>query len=397
MLFFHSAVKKPRKLRRKPTKIRQDLGLCAETQKSSAANRRKDQEVFWVHIVIWVLRFDQVGFEWHCAEFQDFEASMGLLLRSLAMLFIVICFSWLPDVSAQSSGGSARGLDALLQDYAYRAFVHPKTGVIFNGSVPLNLTGIQIAAMRLRSGSLYRRGVNMYKEFEIPKGVTERPYVERLVLVYQNLGNWSMVYYPLQGYSYLAPLIGLLAYDASNLSAKNLPELDIRASGDPIMIKFQDVKPTPAGTVARCVLFDLDGSINFSNVESGNMCSAVQQGHFSIAVKSIAPSPAPVSPSPTPAGESPNVAPVPSGRRKKKSNSKVWIIVGSVLGGLALLALLSFLVLWGKKYRERKNLQRMETAADVGEALQMTSVGDAKAPAATFTRTQPTIETEYVP
>lgn len=43
MLFFHSAVKKPRKLRRKPTKIRQDLGLCAETQKSSAANRRKDQ------------------------------------------------------------------------------------------------------------------------------------------------------------------------------------------------------------------------------------------------------------------------------------------------------------------------------------------------------------------
>ncbi|KAM1146527.1 hypothetical protein ACFX19_039059 [Malus domestica] len=43
------------------------------------------------------------------------------------------------------------------------------------------------------------------------------------------------------------------------------------------------------------VLFHLDGSINFSNVESGNMCSAVQQGHFSIAVKSIAPSPAPAS------------------------------------------------------------------------------------------------------
>ncbi|KAM1553949.1 hypothetical protein EV2_006872 [Malus domestica] len=76
---------------------------------------------------------------------------------------------------------------------------------------------------------------------------------------------------------------------------KNLPELNIRVSGDPIIIKFQDVKPTPAGTVAQCVLFHLDGSINFSNVESGNMCSAVQQGHFSIAVKSIALSPAPAS------------------------------------------------------------------------------------------------------
>ncbi|XP_068318253.1 uncharacterized protein [Pyrus communis] len=314
---------------------------------------------------------------------------MGLLFRSLAMLYFVICFSRLPDVSAQSSRGSARGLDVLLQDYAYRAFVHPKTGVIFDGSVPSNLTGIQIAAMRLRSGSLYRKGFDMYKEFEIPEGVTENPYVERLVLVYQNLGNWSMVYYPLPGYSYLAPVLGLLAYDAGNLSAKNLPELDIRASGDPITIEFQDVKPAPAGTMAKCVSFDLDGSVNFSNVESGNICSTVQQGHFSIAVESTAPSPAPVSPSPTPS--------IPSGKQKKKSNTKVWIIVGSVVGGLALLALLSFLVLWAKKYRERKNLQRMEKAADVGEALQMTSVGDAKAPAATFTRTQPTIETEYVP
>ncbi|XP_008244473.1 PREDICTED: uncharacterized protein LOC103342613 [Prunus mume] len=321
---------------------------------------------------------------------------MGLLFRSLAMLFIVIWFSRLPDLSAQSSRGSPRALDALLQDYAYRAFVHPKTGVTFNGQVPLNLTGIQIAAMRLRSGSLYRRGVAMYKEFEIPQDVSESPYVERLVLVYQNLGNWSMVYYPLHGYSYLAPVLGLLAYSASNLSATNLPELDIRASGDPIKIKFQDVKPTPAGTVAKCVSFDLDGSVNFSNVASGNICSTIQQGHFSIAVKSVAPSPAPVSPSPTPAGESPNVTPRPSAG-KKKNNSKVWIIVGSVLGGLALLGLLFFLVLWAYKYREKKSLQQMEKAADVGEALHMTSVGDTKAPAATFTRTQPTIESEYVP
>ncbi|KAK9290026.1 hypothetical protein L1049_008189 [Liquidambar formosana] len=122
---------------------------------------------------------------------------------------------------------------------------------------------------------------------------------------------------------------------------------------------------------------------NFSNVISGNVCSTIQQGHFSIVVESIAPSPAPVSPTPS-GGE-------------KKNNSKVWIIVGSVLGGLALLVLLVFLVLWLQKYKRRKKMQHMERAADVGEALRMTSVGNTRAPAAMVTRTQPLLENEYVP
>lgn len=254
---------------------------------------------------------------------------MGLL-RSLAMLVSMTLFSFLSlHVVAQS--GSAPALDALLQDYAYRAFVRPSTGIPVEGVVPSNLTGIKIAAMRLRSGSLRHRGVNMYKEFRIPMGVIESPYVERLVLVYQNLGNWSGTYYPLSKYTYLAPVLGLLAYDASDLSAKNLPELDIRASGDPISIEFQDVMPAPDGSVPKCVWFDLHGLVNFSNVVSGNTCLTVQQGHFSIVVESIAPRPPPGFPPPPPS-------------KGKKSNSKVWIIVGSVVGGLALLVLLSLLV-----------------------------------------------------
>lgn len=223
---------------------------------------------------------------------------MGLL-RSLAMLISMTWFSFLSlDVVAQS--GSAPALDALLQDYAYRAFVRPSTGIPVEGVVPSNLTGIKIAAMRLRSGSLRHRGVNMYKEFRIPMGVIESPYVERLVLVYQNLGNWSGTYYPLPSYTYLAPVLGLLAYDASDLSAKNLPELDIRASGDPISIEFQDVMPAPDGSVPKCVWFDLHGLVNFSNVVSGNTCLTVQQGHFSIVVESIAPRPPPGFPPPPP-------------------------------------------------------------------------------------------------
>ncbi|XP_011018948.1 PREDICTED: uncharacterized protein LOC105121828 isoform X2 [Populus euphratica] len=308
------------------------------------------------------------------------------------MLSLLTLILWLPSFNAQSTN-SARALDALLQDYAYRAFVLPRTGIPYDGIVPSNLTGIKIAAMRLRSGSLKSRGVRMYKEFGIPEGVVVQPYVERVVLVYQNLGNWSWRYYPLPGYTYIAPVLGLLAYDASNLSATNLPELDIMASGNPLNISFLNVRSAPDGSIAKCVWFDLHGFPSLSNVTSGNVCSTIQQGHFSIVVESLAPSPAPVSPTPSP----PNVGPGPSGGGKKKNSKIMWPIIGSVLGGLLLLVLLSFLILWAQKLKQRKKVQRMERAAEVGESLQMTMVGETKAPAAMVTRTQPTLENEYVP
>ncbi|XP_022761354.1 uncharacterized protein LOC111307592 [Durio zibethinus] len=327
-----------------------------------------------------------------------------VLLPSLALLVPLMClFCFPPTLMAQSinpnasSISAARALDALLQDYAYRAFVRPRTGVPYDGFVPSNLSGIKIAAMRLRSGSLRRKGVEMYKEFEIPIGVIEQPYVERLVLVYQNLGNWSELYYSLPNYTLLAPVLGLLAYDASNLSATNLPELDFRVFGDPIKIKFSDVQSAPNGSVLMCVWFDLLGMVKLSNLTSGNECSTIQQGHFSIVTESFPPpTPPPPPPPPTPTPQPPPPPPSTEGE-EKKSNKKVWIIVGSVVGGLALLALLAFLVLWARKCKQRKKMQEMEKAAEVGEALHMTSVGDTKAPSATVTRTQPTLENEYVP
>ncbi|TKY69014.1 cell adhesion molecule-related/down-regulated by oncogenes [Spatholobus suberectus] len=314
---------------------------------------------------------------------------MGLLL----LLFLLLLA---PHVRAQSTTATseAKSLDAILQDYAFRALVKPKTGNIYNATtqLPSNLTGVKVAALRLRSGSLRRRGVPRYNEFEIPKGVVERPYVKRLVLVYQNLGNWSTRYYPLPNYTYLAPVLGLLAYNGSNLSATNLPTLNVNASGDPIKVKFQDVKDPPLGAVARCVWFDLQGSSNFSNVTGGNTCSTSTQGHFSIVVESSLlppPPPPPVSPAPS--------VPPPVVLSAQKSSSKVGVVVGSVLGGLGLLVLLCLLVLWVLKYKQNKKIQQMERAADAGEALHMASVGDTKAPAATVTRTQPTLEHEYAP
>ncbi|XP_061357928.1 uncharacterized protein LOC133302198 [Gastrolobium bilobum] len=317
---------------------------------------------------------------------------MGLLLRSLAMLVLLICFHSLPHPHVRAATTQAKSsLDAILQDYAYRALVKPKTGTIYNATqLPSNLIGVKVAALRLRSGSLRRRGFPMYNEFEIPKGLIEKPYVKRLVLVYQNLGNWSTRYYPLPNYTYLSPILGLLAYSGSNLSATNLSELDVNASGEPIKVKFQDVKSAPHGTIAKCVWFDLQGSYNFSNVTGANTCSTSQQGHFSLVVEYIAPPP-----SPTPSPASP--APVPSAQGENKSNKKVWIILGSVLGGLVLLVLFWLLVLWVLKCKQNKKIQQMERAAEGGEPLHMASVGDTKAPAATVTRTQPILEQEYAP
>lgn len=303
---------------------------------------------------------------------------MAMILLSM----LLFCTLSLSDISAKltsSSINDARALDALLQDYAYQAFLHPRTGVVYDGVVPSNLTGIQVSAMRLRSGSLRTRGVSMYKEFEIPEGVLEHPYVERLVLVYHNLGNWSVTYYPLEGYTYLAPVLGLLAYDASDLTAKNLPELYIGASGQPISIQFSESTRVPHGAVPKCVSFDTNGSVNLSNMLSDNICTTLQQGHFSIVVESTAPSPPPTRQD--------------HSGKAGKDNSKVWMIVWCVLGGFTLLVML---VVWVSKHMYSKKMHNMERAAEVGEALHMTTVGSTKAPAATGTRTHPKLETEII-
>ncbi|CAL9181759.1 unnamed protein product, partial [Musa hybrid cultivar] len=314
------------------------------------------------------------------------------LIRHLIILLALLGVLFACQYKAQppiSFASTARSLDALLQDYAYRAIVRPRTGISYNGTVPSNLTGIKIAAIRLRSGSLRKRGVHSFKEFSIPVGVVVQPYVRRLVLVYQSLGNWSSVYYPLPGYSYLTPVLGLLAYDAANLSATNLPELNIVVLESPISINFTNVTPVPSGTIARCVWFGLDGSPYFRDLVSSNVCSTYRQGHFSIVVNSseIAPSPAP--------SLTPRPRPSPGGF-KGSNKSKVWKIVVGAVGGFVALVFLALLVYCMQRYKQKKKVEQMEQHANAGVSLQTASVGDARVPVASVTRTQPVLENELV-
>uniref|UniRef100_A0A0D9XWB1 Malectin-like domain-containing protein n=1 Tax=Leersia perrieri TaxID=77586 RepID=A0A0D9XWB1_9ORYZ len=293
-------------------------------------------------------------------------------------------------VAAQSP---ARALDAMLQDYAYRAFVRPHTGIVYNATLlPANLTGVSVSGVRLRSGSLRRKGFSDYFEFAVPTGVVVQPYVERVVLVYHNLGNWSDYYYPLAGYTYLSPVLGLLVYDAANLSAVGLQELSFVASGSPILINFSNVRSVPAGSAApRCVWFDLDGVPQFRDLEASNVCSTYRRGHFSIVVNSSE-----IAPGPVPSGNIMPPIPTPGGPSKAKGSSKGWKIAVGVVGGVVALVLLGSLVVCLARYKRDKKLAVMERNAEAGETLRMAQVGRSQAPVALGTRTQPVIESEYV-
>ncbi|WVY90668.1 hypothetical protein V8G54_036182 [Vigna mungo] len=301
-------------------------------------------------------------------------------------LFVLLFLTFLLYLSLSSAQlppyvvASPRLLDAYLQDFAFKTIFNPRTGVSYDAHVPISLRGIKVSAMRLRSDSLRTRGVLNYKEFKIPIGVVEKPYVERLVLVYQNLGNWSDTFYPLPGYSYLTPVLGLLAYSGDNLSASSLHELDIKIVDKSILVHFLNVKPVPIGALAKCVYFGLQGSIHFDILLPGNVCSTMQQGHFSIVVETNAPSPEPCGYEKVQFGE------------KNHKNMKLVLLISGILLVVIILGLLVIRVVIHQNGSSRvRELDRVEN----NEILDMTSIGDIKVPFAFGTRTRPMIEHEY--
>ncbi|KAG6509820.1 hypothetical protein ZIOFF_027827 [Zingiber officinale] len=291
--------------------------------------------------------------------------TVPILHRFMVLLELLMVLFAHQNEGQSPSANDASSLNTLLQDYAFRALVHPHTGVIYDGTVPSDLTDIRIAAIRLRSGSLRRREMR-YNEFSIPLGLIVKPYVVRLVLVYHNLGNWSSLYYPLPGYTFLTPVIGLLAYDATNLSATSLPELQVVVSESPISINFSNVTTVPNG--ARCVRFGLNSSLEFENLVSSNSCSTDRLGHFSIVVTSS----------------------------ERGSHSKVWKIVGGVVGGLIALLLFALIVFCLTRVRQNKKVAQMEQHADAGVSLQTSRIGNTQVAVASVTRTQPVLENELV-
>ncbi|KAF8380374.1 hypothetical protein HHK36_027859 [Tetracentron sinense] len=281
--------------------------------------------------------------------------------------------------NAKSQGvESVRVLDHVIRDYAFRSYVkHPKTGLLYNVSLPESLSGVGADTVRFRCGSLRRYGAQV-KEFLLPIGVTVRPCVERVVIVLQNLGyNWSSIYYDnynVSGYQLVSPVLGLLAYHAGDLNSTTPFDLGIFAGKKPITIDFSNfTKMASSDLRPLCASFDLDGNVTIIEQVSLNICIVSGHGHFGLLVEPSLP--------------------------KMRTKVNRWkIVIGSSIGGVLgafLLGLLLIALL--VKVKKRSRMAEMERRAYEEEALQMSMVGHVRAPTATGTRTLPTIEHEYSP
>lgn len=285
---------------------------------------------------------------------------------------------------SSSSNLSRTSLDVLIRDYAFKALERSQTGVINRVTVPSNFSGMEASVARLRSSSFWSRGAN-FSNFYIPPGSIPLPFVRRLAIVYQNLGNWSSSYYNVPGYSLVTPVVGFMAYDASNSnsSVTNFTTLNLRVMNDAISISFPSLaKRKRSDSTTKCIRFDVDGSMDFSEMKLPNVCFTRETGHFSIAVPSNA--------------QGPSVAPVPSPTmqlKRKAGKWKVWVIASGVIG-LVLVGLIGVAVF---KVVKKQKIQEMERQADEGEALESVWVGGSRMPSATAVRTQPVLENDNAP
>ncbi|GAV72435.1 DUF1191 domain-containing protein [Cephalotus follicularis] len=285
-------------------------------------------------------------------------------------IIYVVIFSFLLNFVHGLQSYDPESLDALLHGYTNNTLSNHPTGTLYKVSLPSNFSGMDVSVVMLRSGSFWARGTN-FSVFRIPQRVIPMPYVKRLAIVYDNLGNWSSRYYQLPGYSFVAPVVGFVGYDATNVSSLGKGKLTFRIMGDPISIDYTRIMLQDYNVAFKCVTFSDDGSVEFQNMTMPNECTTTGSGHFSV------------------------VIPSPKTPKEDERLWKWWVI--GVVAGFVALVLLVLLGITTYKLVRRKKLRNMETESDKGLAFDTMYIGRSKMPYASMTRTQPAIEHEYVP
>ncbi|KAJ7558478.1 hypothetical protein O6H91_04G042800 [Diphasiastrum complanatum] len=329
----------------------------------------------------------------------SWSSSITLLLL-LHIVIIVGATATIPGhlrrlLPSLDSVANIQELDREIQNYAFQSFGHSRTGDIYTVTLPSNLTGIKVEAIRLRAGSLRRRGL-IFNEFSIPAGASvDDPNPVRLLLIYRQFTTLR-IYTPYT-YTLVAPVLGIKIYSASDLSTNASPELHLTSTGAPITVRIPFFGKAPATTL--CASFDSNGSLSISNVTSPpNVCSFSHLGDFSLAIPSSAAAPAPQP------GSSPFAAPslsqpssFPTGRGESKSRRNAWkIALGSALGAFALLVLAGVLVAMASRSLEKTRIAKMEHMSENGETLQTAPIGNhSRTPTAGGSRTRPSLENDY--
>ncbi|KAL8263975.1 hypothetical protein R6Q59_022105 [Mikania micrantha] len=281
----------------------------------------------------------------------------------LSLTWALLLFLALPTKFVIQAHGikPTRLLDLAIRYYTFKSYKSFKTGKSYEVNLPSNFTGINVSTIKYRCGSLKRYGARI-QEFQLGAGVDVHPYVERILLVTQNLGyNWSNMYYDtynqLLGYKLVSPVLGLLAYNAGDDSKYSIEfEVKIQSpNANGIKIDFGNhiikKNDTLHGNIQLCATFGDDGNVTLQKEVAPNICATTSQGHFGMVVRS------PLLP-----------------ERKKIKRWKV--VFGSVFGaaiGAFLLGLL--LVAMFVKEKKKARLEELERRAYEEEALQVSMAG----------------------
>ncbi|KAJ0482500.1 hypothetical protein HanIR_Chr13g0654601 [Helianthus annuus] len=253
-----------------------------------------------------------------------------------------------------------RLLDLAIQNYTFKSFKNFKTGTSYNIHLPSNFTGINVSTVKYRSGSLKRYGASI-QEFHLGVGVDVHPYVGRVLLVTQNLGNnWSHIYYDtyiynqLVDYQLVSPVLGLLAYNADSDSK----ELEVKIQSpkvNGIKIDFSNYtiqkNDTLHGKMQMCATFGDDGKVTLQKEVAPNICATSSHGHFGLVVQSPM---------------------LPEGKKIKRWKVVFGSSAGAAIGAFLLGLLLVAMFVNGKK---KARMDELERRAYEEEALQVSMAG----------------------
>ncbi|CAL5433248.1 unnamed protein product [Camellia sinensis] len=282
--------------------------------------------------------------------------------KVLCLIRLSIFFFFFFPVAHAFDNLTNESLDHLLHDLASQTLIQhrPRTGALYRANLPANLSGIQVSVVRLRSKTLWGKGAN-FSHFQIPLHTIPVPYVKRIVIIYQDFGNWSSHYFNLPGYSLVSSVIGFVAFDASNVSSNSIAKINLDTMGKLIKIQF----PNLTFPEERCAIFSPNGTGIVSDVSArGNFCYSGNQGYFSM------------------------VTPLMG---KKEGMWGLWV-GGFVLGVVGFAVVAGFVGVVLVRFMKVKKVQEMERQADEGVGLETVSIGESKMPSAGVMRTHPVLE-----
>ncbi|KAK8654496.1 hypothetical protein V6N13_128460 [Hibiscus sabdariffa] len=304
---------------------------------------------------------------------------MGSESDTTRFIIFILFSSFLSSIVAGSASYDPKALDALFRYYANQTLsYHHRAGTLRRASLPSNFSGMEVSVNRLRSGSLWGRGVDS-KYVKIPRSVRTLPYVKRLAIVYGNLGNWSSKYFQVPGYSLVSPVIGFEVYNYTDVTTLKDVNLTLIVTGEPISIRFPYLETKERNvTRLKCVGFRDDRSVEFKNMTERDVCVTDKAGHFCVVIPT---------PKPTRTWSMP----------EKKGRVWKWWAIAFGIGAVGVAVLVSVGVVVVKWWRERR-IKHMEKESDSSVALDTLWVrGDNKMPCASMIRTQPALEHDYVP